>query len=149
MITCSAKMKNHARRFINEFTACILFIIKSILVCQFCKKDRGKGVTMDIADMVKDIVDKHPHMAALVVNRQGIIQYINETYLQVLNMPRHEVEGQDIRNITPETCTLKVLQTGKPIMGYNWVINGLRGIACSVPFSTWGNRGCFCLYYFH
>lgn len=88
---------------------------------------------MQITTLVKDLIEKNPHMAALVVDRNGIIQFINETYLNALQMPREKVVGKDVRRITPNSRALEVLQSGKPIQGYNWVVNGSQGIACTIP----------------
>lgn len=88
---------------------------------------------MQITTLVKDLIEKNPHMAALIVDRNGIIQFINETYLNALQLPRDKVIGKDIRRITPDSRALEVLKTGKPIQGYNWRVNGSEGIACTIP----------------
>lgn len=88
---------------------------------------------MQITTLVKDLIEKNPHMAALVVDRNGIIQFINETYLNALQLPREKVVGKDIRRITPDSRALEVLKTGKPVQGYNWIVNGSQGVACTIP----------------
>lgn len=88
---------------------------------------------MEISNLVRDIIDTNPHMAALVVDHNGTIQFINETYLKALQLPRDKVVGKDIRHITPESNTIKVMETGQPLLGYNWTVHGSQGVACSVP----------------
>lgn len=88
---------------------------------------------MEITALVRDVINKHPHMAAIIVDRNGIIQFINETYLKFLKLPRQKVIGRDIRHITPDSRTIQVIETGKPVMDYNWKINGSQGVACTIP----------------
>lgn len=88
---------------------------------------------MDLNQLVKFIISENPHMSALVVDRNGVVIFVNETYLSVLKLPREKVIGKDIRNITPGTRTIQVLKSGKPALGYDWVVNGHQGIACSIP----------------
>jgi transcriptional regulator with PAS, ATPase and Fis domain len=94
---------------------------------------------MDISNLVRDIIDTNPHIAALVVDRNGIIQFMNETYLKVLQLSRDKVLGKDIRHITPGSNTVKVIETGQPLLGYTWTVHGSQGIACSVPLFEDGN----------
>jgi transcriptional regulator with PAS, ATPase and Fis domain len=58
---------------------------------------------MEIASVVKDVIEENPHMAVLIIDRNGTVKFINDTYLKVLNLPRNMVLGKDIRQITPET----------------------------------------------
>jgi transcriptional regulator with PAS, ATPase and Fis domain len=94
---------------------------------------------MDISSLVRDVIEKTPHIAALIVDRHGIIQFINETYSNVLQLPRDKIMGKDIRHITPGSNTIKAIETGQPILGYTWTIHGSQGIACSVPLFENGN----------
>lgn len=88
---------------------------------------------MKLAVLVQDILEKHPHMAAIIVDRNGIIRFVNETYLKVLKMSPEQVLGQNIHQITPESRTVEVIESGHPIMGYKWKVNGFHGVACTVP----------------
>lgn len=86
-----------------------------------------------IERLITDVIEKNPHIAAIIVDRQGIIRFINETYLHALRLPLDQVVGHDIREVTPSTRTTKAIETGRPILAYNWSIHGQQGVACSVP----------------
>lgn len=86
-----------------------------------------------IKSLIGDIIEKNPHIAAIIVDRDGIIRFINHTYLSALQLKREEVLGKDIMEITPFSRTTKTIETGRPILAYNWSIHGRWGVACSVP----------------
>lgn len=86
-----------------------------------------------IERLIADIIEKNPHIAAIIVDRDGIIRFINNTYLNALQLKLDEVLGKDIMEITPYSRTTKVIETGRPILAYNWSIHGRHGVACSVP----------------
>jgi transcriptional regulator with PAS, ATPase and Fis domain len=91
-----------------------------------------------------EIFDQNPYMAVIIVDRNGIVIYINETYLKVLKLPAEKVLGRAIISITPNTKTAKVLSTGKAITGYSWNINGHQMIGCALPiFKEDKIVGCF------
>lgn len=87
---------------------------------------------MDLQPLIKS-AQKNPLTAALIVNKHGIVEFINDVYLFFLNLKRDEVIGRYIGEITPDSRTLKVIESGKEIMYYDWIVNGRHGIACSVP----------------
>jgi len=90
-------------------------------------------IHVNIERVITDIIEKNPHIAAIIVDRDGIIRFINDTYLKALQLPIDEVIGQDIRKITPYSRTMKAIETGRPHLAYNWSIHGRQGVACSVP----------------
>lgn len=96
------------------------------------------------SDKVGDIFNQNPYMAVIMVNRDGIVTFINNTYAGVLGLPPEKVLGRPIRAITPNTYTTKVLKTGKAITAYSWNINNHQMIGCALPLFE-GNDlvGCF------
>jgi transcriptional regulator with PAS, ATPase and Fis domain len=90
-------------------------------------------INVNIERVITDIIEKNPHIAAIIVDRDGIIRFINDTYLKALQLPLDQVIGQDIRKITPYSRTTKAIETGRPHLAYNWSIHGRQGVACSVP----------------
>ncbi len=88
---------------------------------------------VNIEKLITEIIEKNPHIAAIIVDREGIIRFINNTYLTALQMKIEDVLNRDIMDITPFSRTTKAIETGRPILAYNWIINGHRGVACSVP----------------
>lgn len=93
---------------------------------------------MKIYPLIQAAIANNPHIAVIIVDRSGFVTFINDTYLQFLKLPREKVIGEDIRKITPDTKTLKAVQTGQPITGYKWIVNGHTGIACSLPITENG-----------
>jgi len=95
-------------------------------------------------EKLDEIFNQNPYMAVLIVDKEGKVQYINETYLRVLRLSIEEVFGKPIISITPHTKTAKVLSTGKAITAYNWNINGHQMIGCAIPlFKKDEIVGCF------
>lgn len=86
-----------------------------------------------IERLIADIIEKNPHIAAIIVDREGIIRFINNTYLNALQLKLEQVLGKDIMEVTPYSRTTKAIETGRPILAYNWSIHGRHGVACSVP----------------
>ncbi|MEN6390012.1 MAG: sigma 54-interacting transcriptional regulator [Syntrophomonas sp.] len=72
-------------------------------------------------------------MAVLILDVNGIVQYINKTYLDILELTKEQTLGKFIGDITPESRALIVTQTGKAIIGYNWTINGHNMIGVAIP----------------
>lgn len=91
-----------------------------------------------------EIFNQNPYMAVIMVDREGIVTFVNETYSQVLGLPPDKVLGRPIIAITPTTKTAKVLRTGKAVTAYNWNINGHQMIGCALPMFE-GDEivGCF------
>lgn len=93
---------------------------------------------------IPTIFDDNPNMCLIVVDKEGIVTYINKTYMSVLNVAPDEVLGQPIASVTPNTYTTRVLRTGKAITAYNWNINGYEMMASAVPiFEADELVGCF------
>ncbi len=88
---------------------------------------------MDIERVYKDIIDQNRYIAGYIIDHQGRIVYINETYLKIIEMERKDVIGKSILEISPQTRTLKVLETGDAICAYNWRVKGRNMIASSIP----------------
>jgi len=88
---------------------------------------------MDIERIYKDIIDQNQYIAGYIIDNQGCIIYINNTYLQILNLEKHDVLGKQILEISPHTRTLTVLQSGEAICGYNWRVKGRNMIASAIP----------------
>lgn len=88
---------------------------------------------MDIKRVYKDIIDQNQYIAGYIIDYQGRIVYVNETYLKIICMEKHEVVGKHILEISPNTRTLNVLTSGQAIYGYNWKVNSRDMIATSIP----------------
>lgn len=88
---------------------------------------------MFACDMLAHLFDQNPYMATILVDKDGVVVFINETYARILGLKRREIVGKHIGEITPDSRTLVALKTGKAIVGYNWIVNGRNMIACALP----------------
>lgn len=95
--------------------------------------ERGEVINVNIKRLIAEVIEKNPHIAAIIVDQDGIVRFINDTYLKALKMSSDQVIGQDIRKITPYSRTTKAIETGQPQLAYNWSVHGRQGVACSVP----------------
>lgn len=103
-----------------------------------------RGCTELVSNLkVSEVLDTNA-MTALILDKHGNVNFINQTYLKILGKTEDQVLGKNIGDITPHTKALTVLKTGKAIVGYNWSVNGYHMIACSVPLIKNGEvTGCF------
>lgn len=93
--------------------------------------DRVEG--MYAWDLLERLFDQNPYMATMMVDREGKIVFVNETYSRVLRSNSRELVGRPIKEITPDSRSLVALKTGKAIVGYNWIVNGYHMIASALP----------------
>ncbi|MBP1762350.1 MAG: hypothetical protein H6Q64_1892, partial [Firmicutes bacterium] len=95
-------------------------------------------------EKLSEIFNQNPYMAVIMVDKDGKVTFINETYAKVLRLPPQKVLGRSITAITPTTQTTKVLRTGKAVTAYNWNINGHQMIGCALPMFDGDELvGCF------
>ncbi len=88
---------------------------------------------MSICEMLEYLFDQNPYMATIMVDKNGKVIFVNETYLRILRLTKKEVIGKHIGTITPNSRTLVALKTGKAAVGYNWIVNDQHLIATSLP----------------
>jgi len=99
---------------------------------------------LDSTLTIPAIFDDNPNICSIVVDKEGIVTYMNKTYMRVLNVTPDQVLGKPIAAITPGTYTTKVLRTGKAVTAYNWIINGYQMVASALPiFKEDELVGCF------
>jgi transcriptional regulator with PAS, ATPase and Fis domain len=53
--------------------------------------------------------------AVVVVDRDGTIVYVNPAYTRIMDFTAEQVLGRNMKDVTPDARTLKVLKTGKAI----------------------------------
>ncbi len=88
---------------------------------------------MEIGRILEALFTENQFMAAMIVDHNGRIVSISETYLKVLNLCREEVIGRPAKQITPHSRVMNVLKSRKAIVGYNWRINDYNMIASTIP----------------
>lgn len=101
------------------------------------------GWLLDGQQLLMDAIMTVPYIAAMIVDKQGYVVFVNRTYLKMLKRTEKETLGKHVSEITPNSRTLEVLKTGKAIIGYYWPINGYEGVASSIPLFKKGELvGC-------
>lgn len=75
---------------------------------------------------------------ALIIDEKGIIRVYTEYYARETGLPREQVIGKKVDDVFADTKMLKVLETGKPIIGDIWRLNGKVQIVSRVPITADG-----------
>ncbi|MDD2510258.1 MAG: sigma 54-interacting transcriptional regulator [Syntrophomonas sp.] len=74
-----------------------------------------------------------PYMVYVIVDKDGIITSINQTYLDALGMEKSEVVGKHISKITPTSLLPEVLKTRQIDLADIYSINGQDTIVTRLP----------------
>ncbi len=84
-------------------------------------------------EMLELLFEQNRYMAVIFLDRDGVIQYTNETYLEILNLSREQVVGRHVLEITPHSRAYITLQTGKAKVGYEWIVNNHHTLGTALP----------------
>ncbi len=90
-------------------------------------------------EMFDALFEQNKYMAVIYLNEDGIITYTNDTYLRILQLPRDQVVGKHVLEITPHSRAYIALKTGKAKVGYKWVVNDQHTIGTALPILN-GNK---------
>ncbi|MDD2586730.1 MAG: sigma 54-interacting transcriptional regulator, partial [Syntrophomonadaceae bacterium] len=82
---------------------------------------------------VSEALVQSPYMVYVIVNEKGIITFINQTYLDLLDMKKEDVVGKHVLEITPHSQLPEVLRTGEVQEVDTWTINGRDTIITRAP----------------
>jgi transcriptional regulator with PAS, ATPase and Fis domain len=74
-----------------------------------------------------------PYAAYVIVDKDATVTFMNQTYLDILEMKRCDVIGKNILEITPESKLPEVLKTGKVYQADYWPINGRETVVNRQP----------------
>lgn len=74
-----------------------------------------------------------PYAAYVIVDKDATVTFMNQTYLDILEMKRCDVIGKNILEITPESKLPEVLKTGKVYQADYWPINGHETVVNRQP----------------
>lgn len=88
---------------------------------------------LEIGKLLEGLFNQNQFMAAMIVDKNGMILSMSETYLNILNLSKEKAIGRPIKEVTPHTRVFTVLQSGKAMVGYNWNIKGHNMIASTIP----------------
>ncbi len=82
---------------------------------------------------VSEVLVQSPHMVYVIVDKDGIITFMNQTYLDLLEMKKEEVVGKHVLEITPHSKLPEILRTGQIHPVDTWTINGRDTIITCSP----------------
>lgn len=104
-----------------------------LAACEDAWLGRKGAAVVDYFEMLMHVIMRIPYVAVLLVNKNGQVIFINETYQKILKRRQNEIINRHIDQVIPDSPAIKVLQTRKEIIGYHWSINGYYGIASCMP----------------
>lgn len=81
---------------------------------------------------------QNPYMGIIIVDKDGFIRIINQTYLDILGMKEEDVLGRHVLEVTPHSKLLDVLKTGEVHLADHWPVNGHDTIVARMPIEKDG-----------
>ncbi|HWP97157.1 MAG TPA: sigma 54-interacting transcriptional regulator [Syntrophomonadaceae bacterium] len=82
---------------------------------------------------VSEALVQSPYMVYVIVDQDGIITFMNQTYLDLLEMQKEDVVGKHVLEITPHSQLPDILKTGEIHEVDTWTINGRDTIITRTP----------------
>ncbi|MGF7186625.1 PAS domain S-box-containing protein [Desulfitispora alkaliphila] len=111
-------------------------IMGAVSVLQDMTKLENIAEELEEVKNLKNILQtlaENPYEAAIVIDDKGVIQLINNTYCDFLEVEKEEVIGKKIEDIIPETKMYEVLETGNPQLAELWQVRGKEVVVMRVP----------------
>lgn len=91
----------------------------------------------DLDLVLNELID-NPSIGYIIVDANGIVTHVNQTYLNVLGKTRREVIGKPITEITPGTKLPETLATGKIDTVDVWTVNNHSMLVNRLPIKSKG-----------
>ncbi|MDD3365322.1 MAG: sigma 54-interacting transcriptional regulator [Syntrophomonas sp.] len=82
---------------------------------------------------ISEALIESPYMVYVIVDKEGIITAMNQTYLDALGLEKNQVVGKHISAITPSTQLPEILKTGRIDQADVFTINGQDSIVTRLP----------------
>ena len=76
---------------------------------------------------------ENPYEAAIVVNDKGIIELMNNTFCDFLNVQKEDVIGKPVKSVVPDSKLMEVIETGTPQLAELWKIKDQEVVVMRVP----------------
>lgn len=86
-----------------------------------------------LANIVQKGLEENPHLAYIIVNKEGYIRAINQSYLDIMGIEILDALGKPILDVVPNSHLLEILETGRTDQAELWIINGHNTIVNRVP----------------
>lgn len=94
--------------------------------------DPGPKSDPDFDNIINELIDS-PAMGYIIIDKNGNVSHINQTYLNIIGRRRKEVLGKPIAEITPHSKLPRVLATGMIDRVDVWSVNGTNMIVNRLP----------------
>jgi PAS domain S-box-containing protein len=86
----------------------------------------------EFATILEGLIES-PYMVYVIVDKNGYITAMNQTYLDILGMKKEDVIGKYIKDITPTSELPDILKTGRIDKADIWPIKGRDTIVTRLP----------------
>ncbi|HRW13257.1 MAG TPA: sigma 54-interacting transcriptional regulator [Syntrophomonas sp.] len=90
------------------------------------------GAAPELDIVINELIDS-PSSGYIIIDINGIITHINQTYLNIIGKKRKEVIGQPIMKITPHSRLPEIVKTGKIDTVDVWSVNGQNMLVNRLP----------------
>lgn len=107
--------------------------VKSILK----EKEAVKLSEFNTLDVIELLVES-PYMALVMVDKDGYITVINQTFLDLLGLSKEEAIGSYVLEVLPHSKLPEVLKTGRIDKADIWPINGRDTVVTRLPIIKHG-----------
>lgn len=94
--------------------------------------DPGPKSDPELDTIVNELIDS-PAVGYIIIDRNGHVSHINQTYLDVLGKRRRDILGKPIIDITPHSKLPRVLESGKMDRVDIWSVNDHHMIVNRLP----------------
>jgi PAS domain S-box-containing protein len=88
-------------------------------------------------EFLESLID-NPFESILLVDADGIVQFMNSSYAEVYSRKREKVIGRYILDVAPESLLPEVLKTGKVILGRSNILEDKSQIVVRIPLRKKG-----------
>jgi len=82
---------------------------------------------------ISEALIETPYMVYVIVDKEGIITAMNQTYLNALGLKKSQVVGKHILSVTPNSQLPEILKTGRIDQADVYPINGQDTIVTRLP----------------
>lgn len=95
------------------------------------------GPEPDLDIVVNEFIDS-PTMGYIIIDKNGVITHINQTYLNIIGKKRKEVVGHPISEVTPHSKLPEIVKTGRIDTVDVWSVNNQNMLVNRLPIKNNG-----------
>ncbi|HHW01801.1 MAG TPA: sigma 54-interacting transcriptional regulator [Thermoanaerobacterales bacterium] len=80
-----------------------------------------------------EIILKHVHEGIVIANREGRVVYVNEANERITGLDNRKILGKYVKDVVPDSSLIKVIETGKEMLGNRTRVRDKYVISNIVP----------------